>query len=136
MHRFSRDDIENAKLLLANESQANHKFRPSTESTEFLLIHQSFEQKRLLNLYGNKLCLLDSTYNTNKYMYPVFMVVVFTNTSYQVAGTFIIALEQKEAIKEALVQLKEWNPSWSPISWMTDYCLAEINAIEEIFPGV
>jgi hypothetical protein len=36
---------------------------------------------------------------------------------------------------EGLKVLSNWNPNWKPACFMTDFSEAEINAIEEIFPG-
>jgi hypothetical protein len=37
---------------------------------------------------------------------------------------------------EGLKVLSSWNPGWKPACFMTDFCEAEINAIEEVFPGI
>lgn len=63
------------------------------------------------------------------------MIVVKTNVSYQVVGTFITSSETTEAISEGLKLIKAWNEGWSPLYWMTDFCTAEINAIEVTFKG-
>ena len=51
-------------------------------------------------------------------------------------GSFIIQHETTEAIAEALRTLKQWNESWKPQFFMTDLSEQEINAVEEIFPGM
>mgnify|MGYP000498274191 CR=1 FL=1 len=88
-----------------------------------------------MEIYGNEICLLDATYKTSKYALPLFFVVVPTNLSYQVVGTFIISKETSTAIGEAFAQLLCWNPGWKPSFWMTDYDAAERKAVEAVFPG-
>ena len=44
--------------------------------------------------------------------------------------------ETTEAIAEALQTLKQWNESWTPQFFMKDLSEQEINAVEEIFPGM
>lgn len=86
-HRYSNNDQENLSMLI-NEwmsgGQEKIFFRKSTESTPFLLVHQSQQQKYLMDRYGNELCSLDATYRTSKYALYVFFVVVKTNIDYQV----------------------------------------------------
>ena len=43
---------------------------------------------------------------------------------------FVIQEENDEAIKEVLAILRKWNPTWKPRFFITDYSLAEMNAIE------
>jgi hypothetical protein len=40
--------------------------------------------KHLLSLYGSQTLLLDATYRTTKYTFPVFQLVTLTNFGYQV----------------------------------------------------
>ena len=47
---------------------------------------------------------------------------------------FIIQSETAPQISEALKVLSKWNPTWKPKYFMTDYCDAEMSAIEEVFP--
>lgn len=55
---------------------------------------------------------------------------------YQVAATFITDEEDSEAISAGIDVVRKWNPKWTPSTWMTDNCQAEINAIEACFPGL
>jgi len=98
-----------------------------------LFVHQLAWQKNLLLRYGQDICLLDATYKTCKYALPLFFVCVKTNVGYQVAATFILQNELQQDIQEALLLLKNWNPDWNPAYFMTDKCVAEINAIETSF---
>ena len=59
-----------------------------------------------------------------------------TNVDYCIVGSFITQYENEKSIKEALEILSSWNPEWQPRYMMTDYCEAEINAIENLFPGI
>lgn len=85
--------------------------------------------------YGQEICLLDATYKTSRYSLPLFFVVVPTNTSYQIVATFLVSKETAASISEALTILTKWNRGWLPNFWMTDYDTAEMNAIEQVFPG-
>ena len=114
-------------------------FRPQTETIEdspFLFVHQEQWQKRLLNLYGQKIVFLDATHKTMKYALPLFFLAVETNAGYVPVAEFIVYHENKESIMEALKILKGWNPGWNPPYGMTDYDDAEISAFEETFPGI
>ena len=100
-----------------------------------LFVHQTAWQRRLLAKYGNDLCLLDATYKTTRFSVPLFFLVVKTNVDYQVVGSFVTQGESKDCVMEGLKVLSNWNPNWKPACFMTDFSEAEINAIEEIFPG-
>ena len=101
-----------------------------------LFIYMSSGQKHLLQRYGSELCMLDATYKTTKYSLPLFFVAVKTNVGYSVVAAFVVQHETTYAITEALELIKSWNPQWSPRWWITDYCEAEINAIESVFQGI
>ena len=100
-----------------------------------LFVYQSKWQRRLLLRYGNELALLDATYRTTRYALPLFFLVVKTNIDYQIVANFVCENETTEAITEALVFIKKWNPSFQPKFFMTDYSNEEINALESVFPG-
>ena len=51
-------------------------------------------------------------------------------------ASFVTQSETTEAVKEALQVIKEWTPDWSPKSFMVDNADQEINAIEQLFPGI
>lgn len=111
------------------------KVSGTTCAQSLLFVHQTAWQRRLLQRYGNNICLLDATYRTTRYSLPLFFLAVKTNVDYQVVGSFIIQHETTEAIAEALQTLKQWNQSWKPQFFMTDLSEQEINAVEEVFPG-
>ena len=112
------------------------KLTSNTCKQSLLFLHQTTWQRRLLKKYGDNICLLDATYRTTRYSLPLFFLAVKTNVDYQVVGSFIIQHETTEAIAEALQTLKQWNESWKPQFFMTDLSEQEINAVEEIFPGM
>ena len=51
-----------------------------------LFVHQTKDQRRLLERYGNETSMLDATYKTTKYSPPLFFVVVKTNVDYQIVA--------------------------------------------------
>ena len=103
-------------------------------SQTFLFIHQEEWQGDLMAKYGNTISLLDATYKTTLYDLPLFFVCVKTNVGYIVVAEFVIQSEAGHYIAEALAKLKEWNPTWKPHFFMTDYSKAEYLAIEQEFP--
>ena len=101
-----------------------------------LFVHQTRDQKRLLERYGNEICMLDATYKTTRYSLPLFLVVVRTNVDYQIVGSFVVQSETADAIFEAMTVLKSWNPRWKPSCFMVDYSEEEMSAIERLYPGL
>ena len=71
-----------------------------------MFVHQSKDQRRLLERYGDEICMLDATYKTTRYSLPLFFVVVKTNVDYQIVGSFVVQSETTDAIFEALSVLK------------------------------
>ena len=106
---------------------------PTTQ--RLLFVHQSFNQKWILEKYGNEICLLNATYKTTKYSIPLFFLAVKTNVDYQIAGSYAMQDETTDAISKAVAILKSWNNKWKPLAFMVDNCDEEINAIQEHFPG-
>ena len=47
----------------------------------------------------------------------------------------VVQLENADAINEALLLIKDWNPTWNPDFFMVDFSEVEINAIERLFPS-
>lgn len=111
------------------------KVTDDDDASQFIFVHQTANQKRLMERYGNEICLLDATYKTSQYALPLFFVAVPTNTRYQVIASFILSSETTECISRALSILSSWNPTWKPANWMTDCCQAEITSVETVFPG-
>ena len=119
-----------------DETMEFHDDDPPNEFAQSLLIvHQEKWQKQLLERYGNTLCLLDATYKTMKYELALFFLCVRTNVGYSVVAEFILQEETAEKIAEALEIIKQWNPTWNPDFFMTDYSEAELIAIEQVFPN-
>ena len=128
----------NRSVFFRPQPAANKDEKPAENEDEshFLFVHQEQWQKRLLHRYGQELVFLDATYKTTKYALPLFFLCVQTNVGYLPVAEFIIYHETTEAIKEALDQIKSWNPGWNPPYGMADYDDAEIGAMEEAFPGM
>ena len=53
----------------------------------------------------------------------------------QLLGVFVIQNETTVDITEAQQIFRQWNPSWKPSFFMTDFCQEEITAIETVFQG-
>ena len=100
-----------------------------------LFVYQSKWQGRLLQKYRNELSFLDATYKTTRYGLPLFFLVVKTNAYYQIVGTFVCKGESTENITEVLNIIKDWNPGWKPLYFMTYYSDEEIISIETLFQG-
>ncbi len=73
-------------------------------------------------LWSNNL--IDATYKTTKYDLALFFI------GYSVVAEFVVQSETSENIREALLKLKEWNPT---SYFMTDYSEAELMALEQVF---
>ncbi|XP_069819606.1 uncharacterized protein [Dendropsophus ebraccatus] len=111
-----------------------HSSEESKEEIHFLFLYQAEWQKKLLVRYGNQITLLDATYRTTKYALPLYFLCVRANVGYAVVAAFVTQHERTNSILEALKMIKLWNEAWKPSSFMLDFCLEEINAIEQVFP--
>ena len=89
----------------------------------------------MISRYGNEIMLVDATYKTMRYELPLFFLVVKTNVNYVVVGSFVTQNETTTSIKDALRMFRDWNPTWQPKFFMTDFCFEEINATESTFEG-
>ena len=59
--------------------------------------------------------------------FPAFFVVVKTSLGIgRVVGTIIPQYETEDLIREGLMKLAEWNPSWCPQFFMTDKSTQEL----------
>ena len=65
---------------------------PDQQSSDLLFVHQTHWQRKLLEKYGNEICLL-YTYKTSRYALPLFFLCVKTNVNYSVVGSFVIQPE-------------------------------------------
>ena len=111
------------------------EIRENSQANNLLLVHQTQWQRQLLEKYGGDICLLDATYKTSRYALPTFFLCVKTNVDYCVVASFVTQQENADSIWEALHVLQDWNPTWNPSFFMVDFCEAEINAIERLFPS-
>lgn len=118
-----------------SESEQDDEEMVKTSTKGLLFVHQTKDQRRLLERYGNEISMLDATYKTTKYSLPLFFVVVKTNVDYQIVGSFVVQSETSDAIYEALSIIKSWNPKWFPSYFMVDYSEEEMSAIAKLFPG-
>ncbi len=153
-NRHSKIDQQNVMLKLREWEQDfpddSFYFRPSALHvsnneedaaiaddlhSNLFFCHQTKHQRHLLSQYGRDICLLDATYKTTRYALPLFFVAVKTNMSYAIVGSFVTHMETKESIAEGLRTLRDWSGGWCPRFFMTDLCEAEIQAVEEVFPG-
>ena len=132
-----RDDLDTdrADENSLEDEDDEIKVDDGTSNNGLLFVHQTNWQRRLLQRYGNELCLLDATYRTTKYSLPLYFLVVKTNLEYKVVASFVTQSETTDAIKEALSVIMKWNLGWSPKHFMVDYAEEEINAVESLFPG-
>ena len=91
--------------------------------------------RRLMAMYGSEMCVMDATYNVCKCEVALFFVCVHMNVGYIIVGCFLLPSESVSDISRGLRILRQWNPSWNPAFFMTDYDQKEISAIETVFPG-
>jgi len=134
------DDTDDQSAVQPSSSVAEDDnvdiIMPSRQPGKGLLFcHQTQWQQQLLLRYGAEICLLDATYKTSRYALPLFFVCVKTNVNYTVVASFVVQYEDTSSIAEALSLIQHWNPNWCPRNWMVDFCEAEINALESVFPG-
>ena len=93
----------------------------------FLLVLQTRQQSKWLQQFGNTITCMDATYKTLRYGFPCFFVVVKTSLGIgRVVGTIIPQYEIEDLIREGLMKLAEWNPSWCPQFFMTDKSTQEL----------
>ena len=62
--------------------------------------------QRLYRRYPPTLFLLDATYRSTKYPFPLYFLVVQTNVNYQVAAVIVCQEETMKMITKALSQIK------------------------------
>ena len=97
-----------------NEEEDDNEDILPKSTNGLLFVHQTNNQKRLLQRYGNELSLLDATYKTTKYSLALFFLVVKTNVNYHILGSFVVQSETFQSIAEALKVIKDWNGTWNP----------------------
>ena len=111
------------------------KISISDQSNNFLIVHQTKWQRELVLKYGGEIAYWMQPKKTSHYALPIFFLCVKTNVDYCVVASFVVQLENADAINEALQLIKDWNPTWNPDFFMVDFSEAEINAIERLFPS-
>ncbi|ELU14260.1 hypothetical protein CAPTEDRAFT_206693, partial [Capitella teleta] len=80
---YDQDKVQE-KVLAAQSAGASVYFRPlSADSTALIYVYMSPEQRYLMVRYGDTI-LLDATYRTLKYPFPLFQLVVRTNVGYRI----------------------------------------------------
>lgn len=89
-----------------------------------------------MNLYGMDIALIDCTYNTTIYGFPLLNLCVSSNVGYINIATILLANETKEALMAGLQKVTAWNPGWKPKYFMSDFSEAQISALETVFPGL
>jgi hypothetical protein len=128
--------IEDPDQHFMLDEDFSFKCKGTSGGNKFLYVHQTRWQQKLLERYGNEICLLDATYRTTRYSLPLYFLCVPTNVNYVTVATFIVESEDTPSLHEALSVLKAWNLNWRPAYFMCDYALEEINALESVFPGM
>ena len=119
-----------------NDEKNNDDVKLAGKKEESLLfVYQNGWQRRLLEMYGNEMIMLDATYRTTRYALPLFFFVVKTNVDYQIVGLFVCENETEDCITEALSIIQSWNKNLKPRFAMSDYCSEEINSLEKVFEG-
>ena len=101
---------ENGDQGFDTDSEQEDEEMVKTSTKGLLFVHQTRDQRRLLERYGNELSMLDATYKTTRYSLPLFFLVVKTNVDYQIVGSFVIQSETADTIYEALSFFKVIEP--------------------------
>lgn len=91
---------------LINPRISYFEVQPLFTTQRLLFIHQSNNQKRLLEKYSNEICFLGATYKATKYSIPLFFLALKSNVNYQILETFALRDETTIAISEAISILK------------------------------
>ena len=103
---------------------------------QVVFAHQSRWQQKMLMRYGRDVCLIDATHNTTVYGLPLFLLCVPTNCGYVTVASLLLCDEQADTIRQGLQKVAEWCPGWTPRCVLSDYCEAQITAVENVFRGI
>ena len=125
---FMHDTYRHSELVKEADDAVSKAFVPDADQEEisfneeqlFLLVLQTRQQSKWLQQYGNTITCMDATYKTLRYGFPCFFGIG------RVVGTIIPQYETEELIREGLMKLAEWNPSWCPQFFMTDKSTQEL----------
>lgn len=123
-NRYSSDDQKNLIELIDSWREKypddSFFFQPAstdedgvTDSLRF--VHMTALQKRLLVKYEQQVVLMDSTYRTMKYNFPLYFISVMTNSGYMVVASFIVGTDNAKEISSSLKVIRECNVSWNGI---------------------
>ena len=97
-----------------------------------------FQDKHMREIYQAypEVLICDSTYKTNKYGMPLFVLIcVDGNNDIQIAGVFFTASESAASLSAILKTFKEGNKAWSNTCVViTDKDLTERKVFKELFP--
>ena len=105
-------------------------------SSPVMFAHQSKWQQSMLTLYGTDTCLIDATYKTTVYDLPLFALCVMTNVGFVTVASLLLVDERQESIAAGLRQVLQWNPTWKPRYFMSDFHEGQIAAVTSVFPGL
>ena len=137
MSHVDQDAVRRRTEKYARQDPNGHyHFQASGTNSKFMVVYQTAEQRRMLRLYGRDIIMLDATYKTQQWGLPLFNILVRDNhrKGYPVA-TFVLEDEKGETIEAALRLVKQWaGEDYAPAHVMVDYCQAEINAAEAVWP--
>lgn len=100
-----------------------------------IFCHQTSQQQRLLKRYGNQVMICEVTNLVERVPFPLICLFVQTNVDYQMVGSFVVEVRNKESLQQGLMSIKEWNPGWSPKYVILDYSDEQAEAVKIVFPG-
>ena len=124
------ESVETTESLLPSKNSASRRNKPS-----LIFCHQTSQQQRLLKRYGRQVILCEITNLVERVPFPLFTMFVQTNSDYQLVGSFIVEVRNKQSLLQGLNAVKEWNPGWDPKYVVLDYSDDQIEAFKEIFPS-
>jgi len=81
--------------------------RNEDDNCAMVFAHQTKWQRRMLQLYGEHMCLIDATYKTTIYDMPLFFLCVLSNVGYLNVATFLLSDEKQTSIADALQQISQ-----------------------------
>lgn len=122
-------------MLMTDQHCLVYIYSTEGELDSVVFAHQTVWQQHIMSLFAKEICLIDATYNTSLYDLPLFFLCAATNVGYVNVATLLLADERTETIQQGLEVIKQWNPMWQPKYFMSDFCEAQINALEATFPG-
>ena len=83
------------------------KISISDQSNNFLIVHQTKWQTELVLKYGGEIAYWMQCKKTSRYALPIFFLCMKTNVDYCVVASFVVQLENADAINEALQLIKD-----------------------------